>query len=300
MKRKVIKLAQQTLVVSLPAAWCKSNGIRKGDEVDCQEKRGSIIFASSSRPSVSEAQFDGDALGILSKRALYELYHAGVDKVTVRAARKQTLQVVNDTLNQLLGYHVVERRGEHLVIEDLGKNDHDLDLLLRRFLLLIKTLVQEGVTALEQKKYDDLGIPWERDTDVNKLAHLCIRILSKNVHIPTDHAARMHTLIYQGEQLADEYKLVMRALQENTAQIPRALDAVRSAARLYDAAYQYVFQRSRMNAQAVAAANDHARRALQQLGSNVAFGHLDSFVKKAVSIQELFLHQMQDVHHGPP
>ena len=38
MKRKAIQLANQTLVISMPSKWVKEQGIKKGDEIDVEEK----------------------------------------------------------------------------------------------------------------------------------------------------------------------------------------------------------------------------------------------------------------------
>lgn len=300
MKRKVIKLAEKTLVVSLPAAWCKTNGIRKGDEVQCDERRSSVIISKQSPAKKASAELDGDAAGILVKRTINELYHAGVDRVSIYARKPQTIAYVKETLNQLLGYHIVEQQAGSIVLEDLGKTDQNLDMLFRRFLLIIKTMVEDGVRAIAQKNTDELHAIAHRDIEVNKFAHLCIRTLSKNPQLDSDTAARMHTLIYQAEQLADEYKNLLLACIEHPSNGAAHEDLFRNAALVYDTAYQFLYQRTRTNAHAVAAAYSHALREIRTQKNNAFSSSLEAFVKKAVSIQELFLHQSQDVHHGTP
>jgi len=301
MKRKVIKLAQQTLVVSLPAAWCRSNGVGKGDEVVCDERRGSIVISKDVPSKKTSAQLDGDVFGVLVKRTLNELYHAGVDRVTVTARKPKTLVHINETLNQLLGYHIVEQREGSIVIEDLGRADQDLDALFRRFLLLIKTMLDDGIRAAHLKNEDELRSIMHRDIDVNKFANLCIRTLAKDPHLAPDHAARMHTLIYQTEQLADEYKHLLARLAANPSQAAASADMLRSAANVYDASYRFVFQRTLANAQAAAVAYESAQSELKnaRIKDSHVISAIDSLIKKAVTIQELFLHQLQDVHHGP-
>lgn len=301
MKRKVIKLAEQTLVVSLPAQWCKANGIRKGDDVLCDERRGSMVISRDLPSKKTSAKLDGDAFGILVKRALNELYHAGVDKVTIQAKQPKTVKHINDTLNQLLGYHIVAQEKGSVVVEDLGRADQDLDALFRRFLLLIKTMLDDGINAAQKKDADALRSIVQRDIDVNKFANLCIRTLSKDPHLAPDHAARMHTLIYHAEQLADEYKWLTSSLAEQPAVAAASADVLRSAANVFDAAYRFLYQRTLANAQAVAVAYESAQADLQssRIKDAQTVSSLHSIVKKAVSIQELFLHQLQDVHHGP-
>jgi len=48
MKRKIIQTAGKTMVVSLPSAWVKKYGIKKGEEVEVEE-RGAEISVSTKR-----------------------------------------------------------------------------------------------------------------------------------------------------------------------------------------------------------------------------------------------------------
>ena len=47
MKRKVIKLADKTSVVSLPSKWIKNYKVEKGDELDLEEIGNSILIKPS-------------------------------------------------------------------------------------------------------------------------------------------------------------------------------------------------------------------------------------------------------------
>ena len=46
MKRKAIQLASQTIVVSLPAKWVRQQGIKKGDEIDVEERGKELVIGN--------------------------------------------------------------------------------------------------------------------------------------------------------------------------------------------------------------------------------------------------------------
>ncbi|MFC1723694.1 AbrB/MazE/SpoVT family DNA-binding domain-containing protein, partial [Nanoarchaeota archaeon] len=51
MRRKAIKLATNTLVISLPSKWAQRNNIIKGSELELDEK-GSYLILKKSKSSV--------------------------------------------------------------------------------------------------------------------------------------------------------------------------------------------------------------------------------------------------------
>ena len=298
-KRKVIKLAEKTLVVSLPAYWTKANNISKGDELFLEDQQSKIMISKSSPDVKSSVSIDGDSLGVLTKRVLNELYHSGTDRVIMKIRKPETLERLNIALNQLLGYHIIEQKGNSVVIEDLAKSDQDFQVILRRFMLLLKTMLDDSVQSVKKNDFNLSSIA-ARDIDINKFAHLCMRALNKG-KFPTNEIARLHTMIYQIEQMGDDIKNVITEVEkrpEITNSIEKALNA---ATNLYGAAYEYFFSRTLANALEVAAANDKAKISVKSIQSDedniYAITRLNAFIKKAVSIQELFLHDLQDVRH---
>jgi phosphate uptake regulator len=280
MKRKVIKLAQQTLVVSLPASWCKQHHVKKGDELSFEPLPGKLLISTTESTGGAQT-IDADAWGTMTKRVLTQAYQTGMDRITVHAKKPETLARVQDALASLLGYHIIEQKASAILIEDLTKPDQDLPVLMRRCLLLIKTMFDDGIRALQDHDTKRIANLWNQDLEVNKLASLCIRTMNKN-HAKLD--ARLYAFIHQAEQLADELKLQLPKLNET--HVP----ALKQALTVFDAAYQFFFDRTFEKAKNVSKAYDEAR--------SLNLSEIDPILKKAVSLQELYL---QDVRHpdGP-
>ncbi|MBI4151285.1 phosphate uptake regulator PhoU [Candidatus Woesearchaeota archaeon] len=278
MKRKVIKLAQQTLVVSLPAAWCKQHGVKKGDELNCEPSAGKLVVMPQT-PATSEVVLDGDAWGDVIKYVLLETYKAGHDRVRITARKPDTVRHVQYTLSHLLGFHLIEQTKGSLLIEDITRPDQDIHKLTRRTLLLVKSMLEDGIVALENNDHATLAALQQRDVEINKLSALCIRTLAK---MPLSDR-RMHTYFYQLEQLADDIKETFPKL--TSWHIP----ALKQTLVLMDGVYRFFFERTLENAKHVANAYVAAR------ASNLP--ELQSLIKKTVSLQELFLNDIKE-HHG--
>lgn len=50
--RRVIMVANSTMLVSLPWAWCKSQGIRKGDELRVVTQGNMVVITKEERSDV--------------------------------------------------------------------------------------------------------------------------------------------------------------------------------------------------------------------------------------------------------
>jgi phosphate uptake regulator len=294
MKRKVIKLATNTHVISLPANWCKSQQVSKGDELFCTPIHNKIVFSKKSPLQGGEVEINGDELGPMLKRTINEVYHSGADKVKVIAKNPETKTRLSKALDQLLGYHIIEQTNNTTLIEDLSKPDQEFNTIFRRFLLLIKTMIADGVAAMESG--EDFSSVAERDNEVNKFAHLCIRSLSKNPDILPEQTPRMYTLIYQAEQLGDDFSNMIMSLDKKSAK--NHLELFNALKDLYDKAHQFTFKKNMKNAREVANAYDKAKLTLKKSNKNaetsIVLTRANSFIKKAVSLQELFLHELKD------
>ncbi len=58
MKRKIIQIADSTQLVSLPRKWCKRLNLRKGDEIDIQEKVNPLIVSTQGNREGEKVEFD--------------------------------------------------------------------------------------------------------------------------------------------------------------------------------------------------------------------------------------------------
>ena len=91
MKRKVNKVGQNTLTVSLPNKWIKENKIEKGDELDVNVEADVISFSKSEREKgEKEVRINIDNYSYLSlARYIYLLYRTDYDKIILTYSKPE-------------------------------------------------------------------------------------------------------------------------------------------------------------------------------------------------------------------
>lgn len=206
MKRKVIKLGNNSLLVSLPSAWAKKHGISKGDEVTVDEKEGQLILSTTHAQTGKTTSIDITNLTPLVKRSLAALYKKGYDEFTVHFADHEELELAYEVIREeLSGFEVIQHGKNHLVAREISQPHADqFDTILRRQFLVIKDYAAETMRALASKDHDWLKRLVLRDKDVNKLADFCRRLINK--HQTAETATVLYLIVEQLEKISDRYK----------------------------------------------------------------------------------------------
>ncbi len=196
MKRKVIKLAQQTLVVSLPANWCRANNVIKGAEV-IVEPIGSDIHIRTTMPRDRVLTATAHH-PLLAWRIVSSAYKAGYDELVLRVT-PVSKEVILKELEDLTGYELVHDNGDQITIRNIAPlAAHERIVIEQRIWFTILDMAQrletETKPALEHA---------ERVTD--KLSNTCKRILALQAPIDTAFLLSEYAIVRELEQLADVY-----------------------------------------------------------------------------------------------
>ena len=242
MRRKVIKLGKNSLLVSLPSSWVKKHGISKGDEVVLEEKDETLVLGTASTPQGKKASIDVTNLQPAIKRALGALYKKGYDEFTVHFADHDELETAYEVVREeLTGFEVVQHGKNHLVVREVSQPHADqFDVMLRRQFLVIKDFAKEVGSALENNDHAWLRRLTLRDKDVNKLADFCSRLISKQ---QASSAAGMYTIVEQLEKLSDRYRDISAyAAQHGLAPGKAFLQAYEGVEQYVDEFYKCFYQ----------------------------------------------------------
>lgn len=240
MKRKVIKLGSNSLLVSLPSAWAKKHNIRKGDEISLEEKDGTIVLSGSSAPATASASIDITDLKAIVKRALGALYKKGYDEFTVQFSNHDELEAAYEVIREeFTGFEIVQHGKNHLVAREISQPHADqFDTVLRRQFLVIKDFAGEVSSALAGKDTAWLKRLVLRDKDVNKLADFCRRIINKQHGSPG-----LYLIVEQLEKISDRYRDISAYAAETKLAPSKALLAAAGKVNAYlDEFYHCFYQ----------------------------------------------------------
>ncbi|MCG2718692.1 MAG: AbrB/MazE/SpoVT family DNA-binding domain-containing protein, partial [Nanoarchaeota archaeon] len=108
MKRKLIQMAGKTMVVSLPSPWIKKYGLKKGEEIDLEEKGKNILIKIDSKKENmgKEILIDIPTEDLFFERSLHVWYRRGYNQITVIFEDKDVLRKIRKSVKKLLGFEI--------------------------------------------------------------------------------------------------------------------------------------------------------------------------------------------------
>ena len=235
MKRKVIQLAHNTLVVSLPSKWVKRYGVRKGAELEVEERGQQITFGTNMNSDFESIKIDASGLSseALKRWVLSSLHKTGYDQIEITYTDPSIPKIVQETIkNLLIGFAIVEQSSGRCVIRVVAEEqEKEFYSMLRRAFIVTKTLGEEIHLSLTQGKRESLKELLVLEKTNNQLTNFCERILNKKGYKQDKKRCFAYVVAWNLEKICDDYAYVCRVLIENpNAKISRpVLDMLKEA-----------------------------------------------------------------------
>ena len=211
MKRKVIQIANSTQLVSLPRKWCKKLNIKKGDELDVQEKGSQIVVSAEGNKEHERIHLNIKHLEPMTGRFIHAMYKRGVDEIKVNFDKQKELEIVQKALGkETVGYEIVEQGKDFCIIKNVSGDLEDFDPILRRTFLLLITMAEAGLAALKSKNVDNFRSLLPLEESNNRFTTTCRRFINKQ---NTDAlVGPLYYIIEDLENIADQYKYLYQYL----------------------------------------------------------------------------------------
>ena len=153
MKRKIVKLGPASLVVSLPAKWTKTYGLKQGDEIDVEERERTVTISTGKGFSMSKAEADLSGLDNLFKRLIAARYVSGYDEIRVKFDKAEQSRIVQKRARDLVGMDVVNQGKDFLILREISKTDEQsFEPMLRRVFLLLLSIAEESESAISRSE----------------------------------------------------------------------------------------------------------------------------------------------------
>jgi bifunctional DNA-binding transcriptional regulator/antitoxin component of YhaV-PrlF toxin-antitoxin module len=161
MKRKVNRVGQNTLTVSLPVDWVKKFGIKAGDSIELAESGATLVLAKENMPTEREIEIkleqDSDRY---VRSYIGRLYRNGYSKITVTYEHPDCLTHIKNAVNNLIGADIIDTEINKCTIrvfpvEEMALN---FDKQLVKMLITLKTIFCLMKQDLDKGKLESLGI----------------------------------------------------------------------------------------------------------------------------------------------
>ena len=217
MKRKVIQIANSTQLVSLPRKWSQKYGVQKGDEIDVNENKNTLIISTERVKIVNELKVDvSGLLPILVDRFLARSYQKGYDRITIIFDSHEQLITIRNKVKELLGFEVMDISNSVCSIQSISsKLEIDFEPVLRKAFIAVLDMADTCLDAYEKSDKEVLENFYHKDFDVNKFCYFCLRHINKEMS--GDFGTYiLYYLVEMLEDVGDSYKELATHLRETS------------------------------------------------------------------------------------
>ncbi len=212
MRRKAIQLANQTIVISLPIKWVRQHGIKKGDEIEVEEKEEKIVVSIQKEPEEIKKIINLDDYGIMQNRIVLSQYLKGVDELEIKFSKPHKIK--ERIANKLIGFEIIKQTSNSITFKDLSRfSNQDLSQIIKRIFLIIESMGFELLESLE-KNQKNLEHIIEIDEEINKMAYYAIRVLSKQGSGKSKESPLLYSIILCLESIGDKYREIAKKITE--------------------------------------------------------------------------------------
>jgi len=216
MKRKVIQIADSTLLVSMPKKWADEQNIKKGDEVDVLPEGTKLVISTQTEPRAEKISIRLNDSEKFLRRSIDVLYRYGYDEIEVTFKDTKVAHLVQECLEELMGFEVVDQSPSSCVIRDIASGrEMELDSILRRVYYMISEHGKNVYAALAENDKLKIAELAKYDTLVNKFTNFCERLLNKKGYKEYKKTTLVYYVVCVLEEIADEYKDICKYVVNN-------------------------------------------------------------------------------------
>lgn len=203
-------------MVSLPQSWIKKHHVKKGDEVDIEEREKHLRIEPPymSHHVSSETTID---ISSLHERVIRwfisSLHKLGYDIIKVRYATKEQRELLQElTRDLLLGFIISDETEHSCTLRSISTDlDEELEPVLRRAFLVTLALADESLQAFHAGPGVDFQKLLELEKNNNQLTNFCERILNKKTVLREQARMFLYVIAWNLEKIADDYKYICQA-----------------------------------------------------------------------------------------
>lgn len=240
MKRKVNRVGQNTLTVSLPTKWAKKLSIKAGDEIDVEEKGRSIIITIKERAKLlKKTILNLDELNhLVLNRFIDEFYRQGVEEITLKFTKetifnyKKDIEIevdkyIKKLVGRYIGLEIISKTNNKIVLQSLiTKEEYEkINVIEKRVYFLIKELVNEFIQSMESDFSKFHSKVYDYHDNIAKFSNYYLRLLNFS-ELSEEKKNRLFGLFIIIEKIIDKIRHTGERISEMkkiTAKIKRYL-----------------------------------------------------------------------------
>lgn len=211
MKRKLIKLAEKTLVISIPSNWISSQGLAKGDEVDLDVENYKLIITPPQK-ILAHKSITIDVKNIVERVLRWKIssfHKKGYDEIIITNYSEEQNKIIEELIKDLfVGFIIKEKSSLRIVVGQIAAVDvKEFDATLRRAFRQLKEMADQTQKAFENNDSKLLAMQVENEHTNNKLTNFCERLLNKYLK-QKENGHFWYVIAWNLEKIADNFKYI--------------------------------------------------------------------------------------------
>jgi phosphate uptake regulator len=212
MKRKLIQLSTNTLVVSLPSTYTKKFGLIKGDEVNIEEnERDLIISNDKSRKLEGNVTVNIPNAKNFLRRVVDNPYRLGFEEATFHYPDSEIYSLIQKEVSNLIGFEIVEQGKNYCKVKSLSKGiDDEFESSIHRLIRITIQMMQDVLESLENKDFESLSSIEKVENQNNKFAHFGKRMINLRGYKDTRKITLIYRTICLFEEVGDDLRDICR------------------------------------------------------------------------------------------
>jgi phosphate uptake regulator len=181
--RKAIEMGEGTILVSLPKAWVRKNGIKKGDTLAVEELSGRKLMVrpyegSQDEPKQIAIDYPGDDINQVTNNVT-GAYLLGFDVIRIvggKVITREDRAGIKATIGRLVGLEIMDEDSKRISMQFLLEPTAIVpEKVVRRMSGLLDGMLKDTAEALAKGDSKLLALVGERDDEVDRLYFLLVR-----------------------------------------------------------------------------------------------------------------------------
>ena len=213
MKRKVNRVGQNTLTVSLPSEWARRQNVKAGDEISITEQGSNLTLEP--HPNHIETKIEFDVTDLKPRLVGWTIgmaYKQGYDVLKIKFNDYAIMDRIESEIELCPGFELMEQSRNECVIKNIAQDFTDeFENAVRRNFLNSLAMIEACIEKIESGEIDNILSLIKFEKFNNKLTHLCQRMINT---AQGEKKVFHYVIIWQIEKIIDEFKYICKSLSK--------------------------------------------------------------------------------------
>lgn len=223
MKRRVIQHGPSSLIVSLPKAWVKKNGVKKGDELEVVDNNNKLEIATHNLRREDSVNINVTGLNRTTILIyIQSMYRKGYEEINITFNNEKTihyrkqeevsvLKVIEEIITRFIGVEIVKQTRNYVQIKQISEDSHkNFGVLVKRVIYLTTEAFRELERCLFDSNHKNITTIEHHHKNITKFINYTMRLINKGTVKNFGSSLTLYHLLAVIDKIVDLLKEIER------------------------------------------------------------------------------------------